>query len=202
MTKTLKKNKWLGVGLVLLAIFATALILFLYPPTSAKANPSQIPPTKSLNDTASTTQSYMTAGTGTTTPITYDSFSTGSDTKFNQVAIAFQAHASGTPVTIAMVVEDSPDNKDWYPRSVTITTATSTFQTGSFQEYRFPIATSTAQLGGTSNASTTVIGVTPRVHQYILVDAPMRYIRVKFFLPTGSGPAAIWAQMIPVREKQ
>lgn len=163
----------------------------------AYANPSQTPPIKSLNNTASTTQVYMTPGTATTT-LTYDSFSVSTDTKFDQVTIAMQVHASGTPVTVKFRVEDSYNGIDWYPRSTTITTGTTTIVSGSFSEYSIQIATSSDLLGGTG----AVLGVTTRVHQEVTVDTPMRYSRYIFYLPPGSGNAALWAVAVPVREKQ
>ena len=181
-------------------MFVTAFAIALLPST-VSANPSQTPPTKSLNNTASTTQVYMTPGTATST-ITYDSFSVGADTKFNGMTIAVQVHASGTAPILKVRAEDSPDCINWYPRSVVITTATTTIVTGSFNEYQIPIATSTAQLGGTSIASSSVLGITPRVHQAVTIDAPMRCTRAIFYVPQGSGNLALWAQLIPFKEKQ
>lgn len=180
-------------------MFVTAFAISLLPST-ARANPSQTPPTKSLNNTASTTQVYMVAGLSTST-ITYDSFSVTTDTKFDGLTVAVQVSASGTPPTLKMRLEDSPDCKDWYPRSVAITTATTTILTGSFNEYQIPIATTTSMLGGSSNASSTVIGITPRVHQEVTVDTPMRCTRAIFYNPPGSGNFALWAQLIPFKEK-
>lgn len=180
------------------AMFALA---FLFTAVPAHANPSQTPPTKSLNNTASTTQVYISGGFATST-ITYDSFSVGSDTKFDQVNVAMQIHSSSSPATLKFRMEDSPDGINWYPRSVVITTATTTQITGSFNEYQIPVATSTASLGGSGVASSSVLGITARVHQNVVVDTTMRWARAIFYVQPGGGPVALWAQLIPVKEKQ
>jgi len=191
-------HKWLQFVVLFIVIFLTASLLIIT--TVVRANPSQTPPIKSLNSTSTTTQAYMTAGTGTTT-ITYDSFEVGADTKFDQVTYVFQFHSSGTPAVLNLRPEDSNNGIDWYPRSLATVTATTSNMVGTYRDYSFPIATTTATLGGSGVASSSVLGITARVHNSITIDAPMRYVRIKAYLPAGSGPGAMWSAIVPIKEK-
>lgn len=193
MTK-LSKYSWVGVGVALL--FSAALVwMMLAAPKGAQANPSETPSFKG-NTAASTTLAYMTPGTGTST-ITYDS-NAGTKTKFDSVNLAYQLTATSTGVAVPTVIlrlEDSRDGVDWYPRNVVSLTATTSQATSDpYNSISLRVASSTTAVGGSGTAT--------RIHGSISVDSPMRYVRAIFYSPTGGGNYGLYAEMIPVKEKQ
>ena len=139
----------------------------------------------------------MTGGTATTT-ITYDSYFSGNNTKTDSALLVFQFQSSGTPATLKFRAEDSNDGVDYYPRGVaTIANATTTSLTAIFSEYSFVTSTST-DMGGTGLASTTGASA---VMQSLEIKTPMRYVRVKFYIPIGGDNGDLWAQIVPVKER-
>jgi hypothetical protein len=185
MTNT--KYSIFGIGFV--ALIVTIVVTAI----PAGANPSQFFPTKETAS-ATTTLVYMTPGTATTT-LSYDSYQ-GDAVKIDQLTLAIQYTASTTATapTLKLRLEDSMDNINWYPRaSVLNSLATSTQITGNFGEYLWNVSSSTATDFGGSGTAT-------RMHTSLVVDAPMRYVRAKFYTPVAGGNGGLWAQMIPFKE--
>lgn len=174
-------------------LFAVFVLLGLYTGTTqVKANPSQIAPT-AQTATASTTVAYITAGNATTT-LSYDAYGNGQYTKADRALLVFQYTASSTNPKLNARVEYSVDNIDWYPQSAALnTSATTTVLTGTFAEYQWNMATSTGDFAGSGNAN--------RLHQSVAIEMPTRYVRVKFYSPIGGGNGALWAQIIPSKER-
>lgn len=157
---------------------------------AAHANPSQFPAPVSTAP-ATTTLAYMSPGNATTT-LQLDSYSGGINYATNLATIAIQYTASSTAPTLKFRIEDSPDGVDWYPRSnALVSLATTTVLSGNSAEYQFTFATST-DFGGSGTAS--------RLHQSLTTNVPMRYMRVKFYVPAAGGNGGLWATIIPQKE--
>ena len=96
-----------------------------------------------------------------------------------------------------MRLEYSDDNIDWYPLAVPTTVVATTTPVTRFNEYVFTLENSTSGISGDQLGS----GTATRLHQAIKVeDIPTRYIRAKFYVPTGSVNGALWAQILPTKE--
>lgn len=147
--------------------------------------------------TSSTTgQVYMTGGTATTTCV-FDSYQ--SDAKATQSAsILVQATATGTQPTININQEFSQDGIDWYQSSTNTVpenyaTSTLPISIGQVPQYTWKFGTSSLSgLFGVSGAS--------RDTRIISLETPTRFTRVIFTLATGSPPAALWAQIVPIKQ--
>lgn len=183
---TTKQN----IGLIVLVSLAV-LTLFGMSVKEARATPSQFFPTKETAP-ATSTLLYLTPGTGTTT-LTYDSFQ-GDNAKIDRLVLAMQYTGSSTGPTLKIRFEDSMNNNDWYPRSATSLnpTSTTTLLTGNFSEYQWTVSTTTDN-GGSGTAA--------RVHNAFTVEAPMRYVRAIFYVPAAGGNGGLWAQFVPVKQK-
>lgn len=155
--------------------------------------------------TATSTTSYMTAGTATTT-LTCDSYSancttsvnpTGRPLGFNRVALLVALSASSTGPTTRINTEYSQDGIDWYQDGgsgvETFATTTKPYDVSQVAQYNFAFASSTAGLGALSASSATTT-------RMIILKAPTRFIRAIFTVPVGSSPVGVWAQMVPTRE--
>lgn len=184
MTHTKRNVLWL--------IVVLPLIMILSMPWHVGANPSQFAPTKE-SATATTTLLYLSPGNATST-MSYDSYS-GDSVKIDKLSLNIQYTASTTGPTLKMRMEDSTDNINWYPRSVainsTLDNATTTMITGNFSEYQWTVSTTTDNGGS---------GTSARVHTSLVVDAPQRYVRVKFYVPQNGGNGGLWYQMVPFKE--
>lgn len=140
----------------------------------AHANPSYFAPGVSTA-AATSTLSFMTAGTATSTTPTYDSYSDGSNQKADGATLLEQLTGSTTATTMKASIEESADNIDWYVESATTTTALGTKQGG---------------VSGLSSTTLWSIPFTPR----------LRYARVVFTIPAGSVNGAVWGAIVPSKE--
>lgn len=189
------KKKIFIVAAVLLGMFGVGTIVH--------ANPTFYPAGKALNDTATTSFYTMSAGTATAT-ISYDAFANGNNTQSTNALLVIQFTASTSAPTLKARVEYSEDNIDWYPSNLAITVATTSLIANPFSEYQFNFGTSTfaGDFGGTGVASTT-FGTSPnaRIHQSLVIPTPLRYTRVKLYIPVSGGSGSLWAKILPWKER-
>ncbi len=168
----------------------------------ALANPTFFP-TGAQTNVATTTYNAISAGTATST-ITLDAYANGNNTQITQALVEIQFTASTSAPTMKARVEYSDDNIDWYPQNAPLAVATTSLVTNPFSEYQFNFGTSTfaGDFGGTGVASTT-IGASPnaRIHQSLLVATPLRFTRVKFYIPASGGSGSLWARIQPWKEQ-
>ncbi len=165
-------------------------------------------------NTATTSPTYMTAGTATTT-ICYDSFSatgsctavatgaTGRPLSSDRVALLVQMVASSTLTPLIQLrvnTEYSQDGIDWYQDGGTaqnnFATTTKPFDISQVPQYNLNFASSTAGLGAVPAGVTTA--TTTRI---IVLTTPTRFVRAIFTVPIGSGASNVWAQLVPSRQQ-
>lgn len=199
MTKLLSRQNLAFVSLLGL-MFMTAFAVFTLP-QPAKANPSQTPPYKGIS-VASTSPVYMSAATSTRT-ITYDSFSVGSDTKFDSALIVGQYTASSSADTLRFRVEYSRDGIDWYPdntvglnNTALNSNATTTQLTGTGSSFFVQPATTSAITDGFQGS-----GTATRVHFSAQVSWKARWMRVIYWNRVGEGNGAVYSEILPIKEK-
>lgn len=202
-----KKLEIILSALIVVAVMA----IFGFFAVVAHANPSQLLQPK-LTAAASTTQTYITYGIGTTT-LYYDTYGYQNQTKADNATVFFQFNATSTVTSpsVNMRVEyafdlnngincvNQPTLCDWYPMSAaTVANASTTYMTGRFADYDFVLATSSVDTGGNS---TFVQDGTSTINQSLsLTNIPTRFIRVKFYSPAGGGKGAIWAAIQAVKQ--
>lgn len=197
------KKKYILLGISLIVIIS----LVSFQVQKVSANPSYFTPTVQTS-TATTTPTFMTPGTATST-LVHDSYNSGNPTKSNQIALLTQFTASSTAAVLAINLEYSqgaagfdctvtPTACDWYQdvlldnnsRSTT-TQAANITPTNS---YTWTFASSTVG-GGAVNATTG-----GRATRAMVITSPTRYTRFVYTL-TGAN-AAIWGQIVPIKERQ
>lgn len=147
----------------------------------AHANPLQFKPTVQTA-TATTTVSYMTAGTATTT-LTLDSYAPGQPFTTDQAVLFIQFTASTSASILNTTVQYSQDGIDWYSDG-------GTFENG-FATTTKPYDLSQIAQYTLSNGTTT---------RAINITTPTRFIRAQFSIPVGSAASGVWAQWIPSRQ--
>ncbi len=162
-----------------------------------KANP-YVSATPIRTATATTTVTYMTAGTATTT-LTYDTFLVGSNTiattKASYAALLIQFTGSSTASTLRTNIEYSDDGIDWYQdggSSFNFSTTTKPYDIGQVAFFSYNFSSTTAGLGA-GNATTST--------RAVLLNTPLRFTRAVFTLPSGSLNGAVWATIIPTKER-
>ena len=167
---------------------ATAVILFgwLLSPTETNANPSRVTRCSTFATTgethATTSPSYMRAGTGTTT------LACPTDGAYD-FDVRVMLKASSTKTNLRGYVAHSDNGTDWYPVSVPLTSnATTTTYSGSPNELSIHYASTTPEDSG-GNADTMWATLKFR-------DVAARYTRVRFYLPPGSLNGAVYAEMV------
>lgn len=176
--------KWGLLAIASLGVLAYAALM----PFVASAAPSIFADIKTTAAATSTLQ-YMSPGAATTT-ITYDSLN-GDAAKINSLNVVFQYTASSTAPVLLARLEDSQDGIDWYPRTVVAAVATTSLMTTPANVMSFTLSTTTDNGGsGTGN----------RVHESFTVAAPLRWVRVIFYVPQGTSNGGLWAEMVPVKE--
>lgn len=177
-----------SIGIVI-AIFAVVL----YFSREAKANPIQL--ATPSNTSATTSVSYMTAGTATTT-YSYDSYSQGNPTRPYEAALLINFTGSSTSATLNINIEYSQDGIDWYQDGGSLYNAYATsskpFDVGTVNRFTYTYTTQGAGLAAGTNATST---------RLVLVKTPTRYVRAVMTLPTGSAAGAVWATFIPSKER-
>lgn len=189
------------IGAVSLLLIAGAVSLY---PFISKANPLEylLQNQGTFTVTATTTLSYMTPGTGTTTPV-YDTYANGSASTYatDKAALEVQFTASSTSSTLQWFYEyaqgnatancvSAPNSCDWYADDTFSTTNATTTPNVSITQPNQVVWTF---------ASTTPGGGAPtgnRANKVVNVPTPMRYIRAVMFLPIGSTNGAVWAAFV------
>lgn len=182
-------------------LFVSMVVILLVQSKKADANPSFFLQDKSA--AASSTISYMTAGTGTTT----NAFDTQGDGGFPTdsavLGIILHATSTGTVLNWKYEYADSTANVDcsvtplscdWFQeRLSSAVIASTTVMLQSAPVYSWTFATS-SNAGGVS-------GITGTSTLMIDVPTPTRYVRVVFFLPVGSQNGAVWSEWIGKKQR-
>lgn len=166
--------------------------------TIAHANPSFFAP-QAVSATATSTLTYIIPGTATTT-IVYDAYnlngtnqSSPSDSvAADGVTLAVQLTASSTNTALAINLEYSQDNIDWYQSELSTQATTTPVQNVTIaQSYLWAFASTTPGMGAPAGT---------RQMKVISVQTPVRYVRAVFTIPVGSTNGAIWAAFIPKKQ--
>lgn len=175
-----------------IAIFAV-ICLVLSSWTFVKANPSYFTRANGIlcgSLTATTSPTFMTAGTATTT-VTFDSGCATSNSQDSSV-LSMQLTASSTNTKLAVNFEYSQDNIDWYQSNLSAQATTTPVQDiSTAQSYLWSFASTTPGLGAPAGT---------RQMKTIVVPTPTRYVRAVFTIPSGSTNGAIWAEFDAKRQ--
>lgn len=160
------------------------------------ANPLQTAPTVQTA-TATTSPSYMTAGTATTS-LVFDSYIPGANKISDQAVLLIQLVASTTATTLNTNLEYSQDAIDWYQDGGTMAanyaTTSKPFDISQVNQFKLNYATSTAGLAGIGATATSTLT------RVLMLKTPTRYIRAVFTLPVGSAAGGVWAQFLASRQ--
>lgn len=181
----------IGIAIVALALLGVGI---------AGANPSVVinsSGTTCRSASATSSVSYMTAGTATTT-VSCDLFALGAgsaDALPKDLFVRVYQTASSTNSAVASRFEWSDDNITWYADSALTTTdvASSSFMVGDYKEYKWIYASTTPGAGviGTSNTGGRTFSVPVRA----------RYVRGMFYVPTGNAASGLWVGYTGLREE-
>lgn len=188
------------VGERLFVTFSVVVILFGLAVAVAHANPTYFTAGVSTNNAASTSPTYMTPGTATSTTPVYDSYALttgGVQYKADSAGLLVQYIASSTATVFNENVEYSQDGIDWYrnfalsPSQMSTTTWPFALTTPFSSTYKF----ASSSLDGASFASSSQ----NMSSAAMLVPTPFRFLRVYFTVSGGNG--AVWAQIVPTKER-
>lgn len=136
------------------------------------------------NDNSTSTTVSMSPGVGVTT-LALSNCASGNLAESAFVQFQFSAT---TTAKLNIRVEHSNNKVDWYPDTTVITgNATTTVVAGDSLVYQFNLSTTTDN-GGSGTAG--------RLHRSLSISTPTKYTRVVFFVPTGGGSGALWAEVI------
>lgn len=187
---TLIKTIIITIGFPILA-FLIAL------PFIVGANQSIFQP-RVATSSATTSPNYMTAGTATTT-LSVDAHEFGESSKIDNASLLVQFHASSSIAsTLNFRFQFSDDNVNWYNENEVLNiNATTTRISHGFHEYTWLQAASTTEKSTIGNGTAT----SSQSSRLISLPTPTRYIRTLFYVPIGSSNAAVYAEIIPVKEK-
>lgn len=156
---------------------------------------------------APTTQSYMTPGTATTTPIydSYEQYGTnetngGNLTLPTQVAILLNGAASSTATVVNVACEFSNNYVgttgagDWYQNEIIgATTSNSGVQNiGAVNSFSFTYASST--VGGAGLAANT-----NSFKKVIVCPVPLRFVRAVITITGANG--SVWSSIVPIKQR-
>lgn len=190
------------VQLLTLAFAAMAFIGVLALAQVVHANPFYTG-TRAATATATSSPTYLTAGTGTTTTPVYDSYeqngtnqtNAGNITLPNQVAILLNGLASSTATVVNVTCEYSDDKIDWYQNEIFDgATTTNPVNIEKAQAFTFTYATTSALVGGAlfpSSAS--------RYQKLFVCPVPLRYVRA---VATNTGSStALWIGIVPTKQR-
>lgn len=167
----------------------------------AEANPSvfNIKPPLTVGTTTPFTASstfatyqYLKAGVSTSTTNVLDSWAAGTYGALDSASLFVQLTATSTPPTLRWRYEFSQDAIDWYSEDIELTTnASTTVHVRDYKEHSWVFASTTANgLAGVN-----------RAHKLLSVPTPTRYVRVVFYLPTGSADAVIFQQWVSKNQR-
>lgn len=183
-----------------IAIVLVAVVMFA---VSTKANPLEfLLQNNGSTVSATTTVTYLTAGTATSTTNVYDTYANGNGNTYatNNLALEVQFTASSTSSTLNWYYEyaqgtagancvNTPASCDWYTDD-TFQNASSSQQAISVVnpiKYSWTFASSTQGGGAPTGAIS---------NKVFLVNPVARYVRAVFTLPAGSTAGAVWAAFI------
>ena len=161
--------------------------------------------TKARSAAATSTLTYMTAGTGTSTSPVYDSYEVngtnqtngGNLTLPNSVALLVQGKASSTATAFNIQCEfadDLTNGGDWYQNEMIASTSN-------------PLAIAQPAAFLLNYASTTVGGVIAvagannTFSKLMECPAPLRYVRAVITIPPGALNGGIWASFVPKKQR-
>lgn len=157
--------------------------------------------------TATSTQTYMTPGTATTTPVydSYEQYGTnqtngGNLTLPSQVAVLLNGVASSTATVLNLTCEFSNNyngitgNGDWYQNEIigATTTSAGVQNAGVPNSFSFTYASST--VGGAAVASTT-----NRFTKVFGCPVPLRFVRAVVTMTGANG--SVWAGIVPIKQR-
>ena len=172
---------------------------------TTKANPLEflVENQGTYGPTATTSITYMTAGTATTTSNVYDTYANGNGNTYatNKLALEVQFTASSTASTLGWFYEytqgtagadcvNTPKSCDWYADNTLLATTTVNTATVA-QTYVWTFASST-QGGGLPSGN--------RVNKMFIVPTPARYVRAVLYLVPASANGGVWAAFIGQKE--
>lgn len=199
---SLIQKKLLAV-LVSLAIIAVATLLLV---PKAGANPSFFI-VGQATATATTTLTFMTAGTATTT-VVQTATNNGNTMGLNAATLLVQFTGSSTASSLNLTFEYAnsdagvdcsvtPTACDWYKdgllgAAAVVSTTTQALNLGTVANYTLPFASTT--VGG-------LIGIATRTTRIINVQTPAQYVRAVFTLPIGSLNGGLYAKFLPTKER-
>lgn len=180
---------------VVIVLVVMSLVVFASHP--AQANPTGFScPAYGPNGIASTSISYMTAGTATTT-LVYDTYcvagsnqpNNGNTNATNLLSLLTQFNASSTASILGITAEYSQDGVDWYQDNYIASSTLGAYPIALPNSYSWTFASSTIK--GLPNAGN-LVGKLTRLY------APTRYIRVVYTLTGTAG--AVWGEILPIKE--
>ena len=186
-------SKHLRLTLILLGVFAIAFSLIY----TARANPSFFIRTQS--STATTSPSYMTAGTATTT-VTFDA-GVNAAGNTDSAVLLWQMIASTTNSIQNVTFEYSQDGSDWYyDRYSSLSTTSPTSNLNNLVAYQWQFASTSPAMGIATSSS----NFGNRITRIINVPTPTRYVRANFTVPVTSlglaSSSAVWAEFVAKRQ--
>jgi hypothetical protein len=163
-------------------------LVFMSSVSFVKANPSFF--IRQQSASATTTVSYMTAGTATTTLV----FDTGVNAagSTDGAVLLTQFTASTTASQVAYTFEYSQDAVDWYSDRLD-NGATTTPQINLSTETTYLLTGVGERNGGVAGTSSTTL-------RAIVAKTPTRYIRAIYTIPVGSGNGAVYGEFIAKRQ--
>ena len=191
-------NKYLIGGIigVLILILASAVAFFISTDTRVgNASLSVFAPTDCYTAAATSTLTYMTAGTATSTVTCW----TGNDAA-SEAVLAIVVNASTTSSIFNIFVEESMDNQDWFPISLNQSASTtSQFDLTVRSIARFTFASSTigAVAKGTGSNYLGVTGTNNRNHYTVDIPVRMKWVRAHAGIEVGADNGAVWMKVIP-----
>lgn len=182
----------------------TAIVAVSFAITPVHANPEGF--LRKQLTAATSSPTYMTAGTATTT-LAFDTSAGNSFAPSKTAALLVQLTASSTSTTLRWRYEYSQDplcgttgsNADWYAQDsaafdATATTSPLTYTQGAFEASWTYASTTPGAAAGSASAN--------HGNKLVLVQVPTRCVRVMFYLPTGSTNGAVWAEWVAKKEVQ
>lgn len=177
---TRKKLLWLSsiLGSLLIGIFFIHSI-------QVSAQPSSITIQTTAN--ATTTVTYMSAGTATSTyqfdSPSYSSGKEASNMSVDKIAVYIQFTASTTGSVLGITPQYSNNNIDWYNYNAFNSTVTSSGYTN----------LASSSITYYYNPNSTIASTTGTV--FIVPDVPSVHERLVFSIPVGSTPGAVYAEV-------
>ena len=185
-------NKYLILGIC----FVIGVVSLSFFSQEADANPDQILTKETA--VATSTVTYITAGTATTT-LTWDTQEDGGFS-VHEATLNIMFAATNTTSILNIQVQHSQNGTDWFPGApgnLTAYATTSTpFDIGTIQtvSYRFS-STTQNQLAVTNAGSATST-------RSVRIPVPERYVRAVFSIDPAGGNGAFWAQFVGKRENR